>query len=334
MAGVQAERVVSSMADVVGEDVSKRKLDVAWKRGERVQPKVFGNDAAGHADLVRWLAGKGVTADACHVAMEATSTYYEALALHLVEAGFRVSVVNPLRIKGYAESRLLRQKTDRADARLIAQFCAEQKPEAWQPPTPQVRELQRLVARWEAVRDLGTQERIRLHEAQGQARASVQRILAMLDAELAALEVLIRDHIDRDPDLRQQGDWLRSIPGIGAVLSAYLMAWLPAERFDNPRQAAAFVGVCPRHHQSGDSVRGKARMSKVGHARLRRMLYMPAMSALRCNPAAKALAERLRAKGKPGKLILGAIMRKLIHWAVGVLKSRAPFNPTLALAQQ
>lgn len=318
--------------DVLGVDVSKRKLDVAWKRGERVQLKVFANDPHGHAQMVRWLADKGVAAAACHVAMEATSTYYEALALHLVEAGFRVSVVNPLRIKGYAESRLLRQKTDRADARLIAQFCAEQVPEAWVPPAPEVRELQRLVARWEAVRDLGTQERIRLHEAQGEARVSVQRILAVLDTELAALEALIRDHIDRHPGLRQQREWLLSIPGVGPVLSAYLMAWLPVERFDNPRQAAAFVGVCPRHRESGDSVRGKPRISKVGHSRLRRMLYMPAMSALRSNPAARALAERLKAKGKPGKLIIGAIMRKLIHWAVGVLNSKSKFNPTLALA--
>lgn len=318
--------------DVVGVDVSKRKLDIAWKRGERVQLKAFPNDAAGHAQMVRWLAAKGVTAPACAVAMEATSTYYEALALHLVDAGFRVSVVNPLRIKGYAESRLLRQKTDAADARLIAQFCAEQAPEAWVPPTPQVRELQRLVARWEAVRDLGTQERIRLHEAQGPARASVERILAMLTQELAALESLIRDHIDRHPDLRQQRDWLMSIDGIGPGLSAYLLAWLPVERFDSPRQAAAFVGVCPRHRESGDSVRGKPRMSKVGHARLRRMLYMPAMSALRCNSAAQAIGERLKAKGKSGKLIIGAIMRKLIHWAVGVLKSRSTFNPALALA--
>lgn len=325
---------MKAMRDVLGVDVSKRKLDVAWKRGERIQLKVFANTPEGHAQMVRWLAGKGVAAADCHVAMEATSTYYEALALYLAEAGFRVSVINPLRIKGYAESRLLRQKTDRADARLIAQFCAEQTPEAWLPPPPEVRELQRLVARWEAVRDLGTQERLRLHEAQGEARVSVQRILAVLDAELAALEALIRDHIDHHPGLRQQRDWLLSIPGIGPVLSAYLMAWLPVERFDNPRQAAAFVGVCPQHRESGDSVRGKPRMSKVGHARLRRMLYMPAMSALRSNPAARALAERLKAKGKPGKLIIGAIMRKLIHWAVGVLKSKSNFNPALALAHE
>lgn len=320
------------MQDVVGVDVSKRKLDIAWKRGERVQLKVFGNDAQGHAQMVRWLADKGVVAAACQVAMEATSTYYEALALHLVEAGFVVSVVNPLRIKGYAESLMVRQKTDRADARLIARFCAEQAPDAWTPPTPEVRQLQRLVARWEAVRDLGTQERIRLHEAQGAARESVQRVLGLLEQERTTLETLIRDHIGGHPDLCEQRDWLLSIPGIGPVLSAYLMAWLPVERFDHPRQAAAFVGVCPRHYESGTSVRGKARMSKVGHARLRRMLYMPAMSALRSNPAAKALAERLKAKGKPGKLILGAIMRKLIHWAVGVLKSKSDFNPKLALA--
>ena len=126
---------------------------------------------------------------------------------------------------------------------------------------------------------------------------------------------------------------LTSIPGVGERVSTYYLAWLRSERFMTVRQAVAFVGLSPQHHESGDSVRGKTRVSKIGHGRLRKILYMPAMSAARNNPAAKALCERLRAAGKPGKVILCAVMRKLIHWMFGVLSTRQPFDVQRALAK-
>ncbi|MDR2001239.1 MAG: transposase, partial [Zoogloeaceae bacterium] len=132
---------------------------------------------------------------------------------------------------------------------------------------------------------------------------------------------------------RDQQRLLTSIPGVGERVSTYCLAWLQAERFDDVRQAVAFVGLSPSHRQSGDSVRGKSHVSKIGHARLRKVLYLPAMSAARCNPAASALCSRLKARAKPGKAILCAVMRKLIHWMLGVLKSGQPFNVNLALAK-
>jgi len=317
----------------VGIDISKAKFDIALLREGKFLSKVFPNTAAGHEELLRWLSDKGVERDQCHVCMEATSTYYEALALHLHDSGWRVSVVNPFQIKHFAEAQLARQKTDRADARVIAQFCAQQRPEPWQAPAREVRELQRLLSRLEAIQGMRVQEQNRLHEAQGVTRESVQRILQTLDEEMRALEKLIDDHIDRHPDLRSQRQLLQSIPAVGSRLSAYFVAWLPMQRLGDARQAVAFVGLSPRARESGQSVRGKAALCKLGHARLRKLLYMPAMSALRCNPAARALAKRLRAAGKPGKLIVGAIMRKLVHWMFGVLKSARPFDAQLALAR-
>lgn len=105
-------------------------------------------------------------------------------------------------------------------------------------------------------------------------------------------------------------------------------------RLDDVRSAVAFVGLSPKARESGTSLRGKAVLCKMGHRRLRKMLYMPAMNAMRFNPAARALAARLREAGKPGKLILGAIMRKLVHWIYGVLKSGQAFNVKLALAKE
>lgn len=321
--------------EIVGIDVAKRKFDLAWlpEATGKLRTKVFDNTAEGHKQLVGWLSKQGVQAATCHVAMEATGQYYEALAYALHDAGFTVSVVNPLQIKAFGESLLRRQKTDRADAELIARFCAQHRPAPWQPTPRHVRELQRLVARLEAVQAMHVQEQNRRYEASGPSLESVERMLTTLDEEAARLKRMINDHIDHHPDLREQKDLLCSIPGVGDQVSSYFMAWLPAERFDNTRQAVAFVGLSPSHRQSGDSVRGASRLSKLGHGRLRKILYLPAMAAMRANQAAAKMAERLKAAGKRGKVIIVAVMRKLVHWMMGVLRSRTKFNPNLALAK-
>lgn len=317
----------------VGVDVSKKSFHIAVLVGDKQLNKAFDNSPAGHRDLQSWLVRKGISQAESHICMEATSTYYEALALSLVDGGWHVSVVNPLQIKAFAESRLIRQKTDKADAHTIALFCAQQQPPRWSPPPREVRELQALLARMEAVQGMRVQELNRLHEAQGVPRESVERLLEMLDEELRLLKKQIDDHIDRHPGLKQQTGLLKTIPGVGDNLSAYMTAWLPVARLEDARSAVAFVGLSPKARESGTSLRGKAVLCKMGHRRLRKMLYMPAMNAMRFNPAAKALAARLRDAGKPGKLILGAIMRKLVHWIYGVLKSGQAFNVNLALAR-
>jgi transposase len=321
--------------EVVGIDVAKRKFDLAWLPAAtgKLRSKVFDNTPAGHKQLLEWLKKQGIAPAGCHVAMEATSQYYEALAHALHDAGYKVSVINPLRIKAFGESLLRRQKTDRADAELIARFCAQSQPEQWVPPPQEVRELQRLLARLEAVQQMHVQEQNRRYEAEGIALESVERMVANLKDEEERLKRMIKDHIDRHPGLRSQKELLCSIPGVGDQVSSYFMAWLPGQRFDSVRQAVAFVGLSPRHRESGDSVRGASRLSKLGHARLRKILYLPAMAAIRCNPAAKALAERLLATGKRGKVVIVAVMRKLVHWMLGVLKSGSQFDPHLALAK-
>lgn len=317
----------------LGIDIAKRKFDLAVLNNGKIRSKVFENTLEGYEALLDWLATQGYAREELHACMEATSVYYEKLATFLYDAGIRVSVVNPLQIKAFGESLLTRQKTDRADAVLIARFAEQQSPMLWQPASREIRELQRLLARLEAVQQMSVQEQNRKHEAEGEALESVLRILTQLKAEEEKLRQMIRDHIDQNPNLREQHALLTSIPGVGDQVSSHFMAWLRPERFDDARQAVAFVGLSPRHRESGDSVRGKSRLSKVGHARLRKILYFPAMSAIRCNTAAKALAERLTASGKSGKVVIGAVMRKMIHWMFGVLKSGHAFDPDLALAK-
>jgi transposase len=323
------------MADVsahLGIDIAKRKFDVALlRRGGTWRAKAFANTASGHAELVAWVAR--YHHEPVHACLEATGTYGEAVAEALADAGHIVSIVNPAAIEAYARSRLTRTKTDRTDARLIAHFCATQTPAPWVPLPPAVRELQAIVRRLDALEGMRTQERNRLAAEPTQAtiRASIQHVIDLLEDEMRVLRERIHDHFDHHPDLRHQRDLLTTIPGIGESTAAVLLAEFgPISRFSQARACAAFAGVVPRERQSGSSVRGKPRLSKVGAPALRKALFFPALAALRYNPIAQAMRARMLARGKHRMVIVGAVMRKLVHLAFGVLKTGQPFRADYA----
>ena len=141
----------------------------------------------------------------------------------------------------------------------------------------------------------------------------------------------IRAHFKRYAPLRAKRDLLVTVPGIGPITAAKILAEVPEiESFEGARQVAAYAGLTPKEHITGSSVRGRTRLSKIGNARIRTALYMPAVVSIRCNPLVRALAERLRAKGKVPMVIIGAAMRKLLHLAYGVLKHGKPFDPAFA----
>jgi transposase len=313
----------------LGIDVSKNTLDVALL-AESAKPrhKVFANDASGHTELLRWLGQQD--AGAVHVCLEATGTWAEAVSVVLHEAGHKVSLVNPAQIHAFGRSGLKRTKTDKADAVLIARFCQMHQPPAWTPLSPQVQQLQGLIRRLEHLEEMSLMEQNRLSSGGlcAPVQADLEEHLADLKARIEKTRRQIKDHIDNNPDLKEQARLLESIPGIGAATAALLIAELgEITHFDNARQVAAFAGLVPRIRESGTSVRGRARLSKVGSSRLRKSLYFPAITALRFNPLIKAFGLRLSAQGKSRMLIIGAAMRKLLHIAYGVLKSRQPFNP-------
>lgn len=320
------------MKHILGIDVAKAKLDVALQLADdKVRSKVVDNTPEGFAVLSAWLDKYGVTD--LHVCMEATGIYWEAVAEFLADAGHTVSVVNPAQIKAFGAAGLVRTKTDRVDARLIARFCAAQRPEPWQAPSPAIRELRALVARRDALNAMRTQEHNRLLVAREAVRAGIETHLAYLEKAIAEIEAALRQKIDNDPGLKEQRALLDSVPGLGDKTIPVLLSYYGgAPRFDKVREAVAFAGLDPRQHESGSSVRGKPRMSKVGHAPLRRALYMPAMVATTRTVWGRAFRDRLAAAGKPPMLILGAMMRKLVHVAFGVLKSGKPFNPALHIS--
>jgi transposase len=317
----------------LGIDISKRKFDACLVReGGKFRHRAFPNTPDGFSQLSAWLTKYKV--ERAHACLEATGAYGEALATYLHEAGHEVSVVNPAQIKAYAQSRLSRAKTDKADAMLIAQFCAERRPPEWSPLPREVRELQALARRFDSLLEMRQMEANRLEVAATAAVGeSLAQHLAYLDEEIARTQELIRSHIDRHPGLRGQRDLLLSIPGIGETTAAKLLAEImDVKLYAGARQLAAFAGLAPRLHESGSSVRRRARLSKTGAPRLRKALYFPAIVAMHHNPHVRAMSERLKERGKCPMQIIGAAMRKLVHIAYGVLKSGKPFNPEMKTA--
>ena len=272
-------------AVVLGIDIAKLKFDVCLvKENQKVKHKVFANTTHGFRQLIAWLDSHQV--GSLHICLEATGSYGEALALHLFDEGYQVSVVNPAAVKAFAASRLTRTKTDKVDAELIARFCLAQQPEAWRPPAPEVQQLQALVRRLESLIEMCVAEENRLSSGitVNAVRQSLEEHIKYLVEQIKQTEKMIREHINNHPDLKKQSDLLDSIPGIAQTTAALLLAEIVnIKQYKSARQVAAYAGLVPRERRSGSSVRGRVQLSKIGNACLRKALYFPAMTALRCS---------------------------------------------------
>jgi transposase len=198
-------------------------------------------------------------------------------------------------IKGFAQSELVRNKTDKADSQLIARFCRAINPKPWQPKPLHVRELQALVRRLEALQDMLQQEDNRKEVSSKIVESSIESIRKELEKEINKVKSKIQDHINNYPDFRNKSQLLETIPGVGEATIAQVLAFIGnVEDFKNAKQLAAFVGLNPKQRQSGSSVHGRTRLSKVGNSNLRKAFYMPAVSAKRYNPVVKEFCERLK----------------------------------------
>ena len=312
----------------LGIDISKSKLDVALYEASEYQLATFSNDRAGHRALVKWL--KKRKAKGTRVCIEATGRYGEQVAVYLHGRGYPVSLVNPARIKAYASSQLKRNKTDREDAKVIAHFCATQEPSLWEPPSPEVQELRALTRHLESLKADRAREKNRKQSGVPSATVlqTIEEHINFLNEQIAALEERIEELIDQDPTLREKRDLLTTIPGIGDNVAAKFIAEVPdVTRFDSAAELAAYAGLTPKNVHSGSSVHRPGRLVKMGSVRFRTTLYMPALSAMQYNPIIQPLVARLEAKGKKRMTIVGAVMRKLVHIAYGVLKHGRPFDP-------
>lgn len=321
------------MIAFLGIDVGKSDFHCALRVGDDVRTNHFPNSKAGFARLRTWLKNRKV--DRVHACLEATGGWSEELAEDLYEHGHLVSLVNPLAIKAFGQSELSRTKTDKADAALIARYCAAMQPSLWQPPSKTQRRLQQLARRRMALDDMRTQEGNRLKgPGVSEVAESIESTIMFLNEQISDIDDEIRKLIDDDPTLRGKRDLLDSIPGVGPRLIATLLGELPnITEFRSGKALAAFAGLCPQEFRSGTSV-SSSWLSRRGSARLRRILFMPAMVAMQRNPILKAFAQRLRSNGKRWKQIIVAVMRRLLIIAYGVLKSQRPFDPSHRRARE
>jgi len=312
----------------LGIDVSKDTLDFALLGGKKTEYRHFTNNEAGYSHLVNWLYK--AEAKTLHACLEATGQYGEGVATYLHNHGYRVSVVNPARIKSYAGSMMRRFKSDKGDAEVIALYCQKEVPALWTPPPDSFRELQYLVRYLADLKNMRQQERNRLKSGVTslRVRADLKAHIDFISAQIEQLTKEIARHINKCPELKKQKELLKSIPGIGDTTAAALLSEVRDFRaFDSARQLAAYAGLVPEQRDSGTSVHKKPRMSKKGNSHLRKSLYMPAIVATRHNPIVRALSERLKATGHCAMSIVGAAMRKLLHLAYGVIKTGKPFDP-------
>jgi len=326
------------MTAFVGIDVSKNKLDCAWLRDPatgKIKTKVFANDTEGFTALQDWLiqhTARPLTE--CHVVLEATGIYHEALAHSLYDAGAGISIINPAQVRDFGKGLGVRGKTDAKDSVVLARYGATQRPAQWHPESTAVRELKARIARLEALdadiqRECNRREKARITR-DTETLASIDTVLAALRAERQRLADALDDHIDGHPELKHDRALLESVPGIGPAVSLHLLTTLRSRAFASARQVAAFAGLVPMPWQSGRSIDKAPHLSKAGSPKLRRVLYMAAVASLKCNPDIAAQYQRLTERGKSSMSALGAAMRKLLHIAYGVLKTQTPYQPQLA----
>ena len=218
------------MADsILGIDIGKQKFEAFLLVNGKAKSKSLKNSKEGFSTLIEWLIKHG--AGLFHACMEATGSYGDELALYLHDSGHTVSVVNPARIKGFAQSELVRTKTDAVDAGIIARFCLAMQPEPWSPPAPAVRRIQAIARRLDALIAMRTQELNRLGVAHSLVEPSIKQHLTYLDSEIEKLKKQMRSEINDDPDLKNQRDLLITIPGISDTTISIILAELDFNKF-------------------------------------------------------------------------------------------------------
>ena len=320
----------------VGVDIALASFTACWQQaGTRPAPaRTFPQTPDGFAAFQRALTTLGVAPGATLVVLEATSSYWVALAVTLHQAGFVVSVVNPAKVHHFAKSLARRGKTDGLDANLLTLFAAERCPDPWTPPPTVYHELrQRLVAR-DGLLTMRQQARNQLHALQqwpvvvAEVQQQMEAVIGGLDAQLATLERAIAQVL-ADGAWAASASRLQSVQGIGLLTAAWiLVTTVNFTTCASAEAASHYAGLTPLERLSGTSIRGRPSIGHAGNGRLRTALYMATLSAAQHNPVIKTFYTRLREAGKPVKVARCAAARKLLHLAFAVVTKEQMFDPS------
>lgn len=313
-----------------GIDISKQTFDVALSIGEDYEAKDFTNNMTGNKAFHKWVKSFKQEVVFC---MEATGIYGVALAKFLHQLGYQVVVINPIKTHAFAKLEMQRNKTDAADAQMIARYCkylyqtSQFEKNLFKPKGQYFERLQCLVTRLDQLKKMQTQENNRLGVSMDKVTAKmIKSVLKLFTQQIKQVEDQMRECQKHDEQLDRQVKLLISIDGVGEKTAWAILAYVgDISMFANSGQVACYAGLNPRQRISGTSL-NKSGLSKMGHKRLRKSLYMPAVSAIKHNPIMVEFYEKLLRKGKPTKVALSAVMRKLLVISYGVLKSGKAFD--------
>jgi transposase len=305
----------------IGIDVSKKKLDVSFFKGDKHLCISISNDESGILELDERIA-RDEYADIL-ITMEATGTYHLSAAKKLHELGHKVSVINPLIIRRFSEMMMMRAKTDAVDARIIAEYGYFQKPAIFKPKDKKMELVVHLSKAIEDINLLKNQTSNRI-EALQQNPDVAHEVLEMYTSLLREYAIKIQHIEQRIKEIMKDNihfKRMKTIPGIGdRIASVFTGTFGNFEDFENAKQVASFIGVNPSPCTSGTTVKGKGAISKKGNGYLRKLLYMGTLSAIRFNKQCKELYERLVLRGKDKRLALIAVCNKLIRQIFAIVK--------------
>jgi transposase len=311
----------------IGIDVSKSSWDVhVLPEGRSFTIRI--DDGA-----VERLLDQLGSPEASLIVLEATGGLERKLVVELIDAGWNVAVVNPRQVRDFAKALGRLAKTDRIDAETLAMFAHRVQPRTTQKTPEKQQELESLVTRRRQLVGLRSMERMRKHQTTLKAASrSIDKMLKVLDQQIAALDKAIARLIEADDDWRAKRDLIESVPGVGPTTSATLVAELPELGRLNRQEIASLAGLAPFNHDSG-RFRGQRRI-RGGRSALRTTLYMAALTAKRCNEKLRTFAERLHKAGKPFKVVITACMRKLLTILNTLVRSGKSWTPHPSVEQR
>lgn len=318
------------MSKVIGIDISKATFDVSWKENGKSKPAVFSNNKEGFGRFFKVLKAGD------HCVMEASGPYYIALALYLHKQGVLVSVVNPLSVRRFCQMHLVRTKTDKKDATMIALYGEMVEPEIWKPEAQHIMEMRDILTTLEGyekqITILHNQLEAEKHlpVMSKMAKQSKENMLRTMEKEVQKLSDELQNMAKKHcADTLEK---LQTIPGIGPKTSIMLIVLTNNfQHFDDARKLSAYVGLCPRIYQSGSSVKGKGHICKMGNSRARKLLYICTWTAQKTNAQCRELKERLEQKGKPMRVIKVAMANKLLRMAFAVARKNTAYNKNIGL---
>lgn len=311
---------------LVGIDVAKAKLDVARSDTDRVI--TIGNTESGVAELVATLAELRPSL----VVIEATGGY-ERLALEaMLDAGLPVALAQPAHVRHMAKALGVMAKTDAIDAKVLVTYARHAAPRLAEKRSKNRAELDALVTCRRQLIAVRTQQRNRLDVTRSAAaRRAIEAVLATIKRQVDDLDAQIRALIESDDEMKGWDRLIRTVPGVGPIVSATLLAELIELGAVGRAQISALAGVAPFNRDSG-GFKGR-RSIRGGRPRVRSALYMAAVTAMRCNPVIRAFAERLKAAGKPNKVVIVAAMRKLLTIINAMIRDHVEWSQ-LRIAQK